>query len=152
MNNSWTTRTLRYIDRFLQRVRVRREAKGWSKTVSKKALLSQRAGYLWKSKNSSQRNRQYYNIHHIDFKRTLEICFLRLSRKTKISDYNFFVNTNHDRGSLESTFTTNVNLVILTKFHGHWKILKSACKQSLPQVSSITTAAFTIKMLSVNLC
>ena len=43
------------------------------------------------NKKSSQRNIQYYNIHHIDFKSTLEIYFPRLSRKTKISDCNFFL-------------------------------------------------------------
>ena len=74
-------------------MRVRTEAKGWSKTVSKEILLSQGAGFLYRVKNSSERNIQYYNIHHIDFKSTLEIYFSRLSRKTKISRYKFFVNT-----------------------------------------------------------
>ena len=60
---------------------------------------------------------QYYNIHHIDFKTTLEIYFPRPSGKTKISDCKFV--TNHGRGSLEGTFTTDVSLILFTKIHPH---------------------------------
>ena len=48
-------------------------ANGWSKTISKKTLLSQIGGFLCKTENSYQRIIQYYNIHHTDFKSTLEI-------------------------------------------------------------------------------
>ena len=43
-----------------------------------------------KQKNSSQRNIQYYNIHHTGFESALEIYLPRLCGKTKISDSNFF--------------------------------------------------------------
>ena len=83
-------------------------------------LQGQKAGFLSKTKNSSQRNMQYFNISHIDFKSTFEIyfkknIFLGFLEKPKFQMVIFF--TNHDRGSLEGAFTTNVSMVLLTKIH-----------------------------------
>ena len=51
-------------------MRVRREAKGWGKIISKKIPQGRGTEFLCKIKNSSERNIQYYNIHHTDFKST----------------------------------------------------------------------------------
>ena len=123
MNINWITKTFRYVGRSFQGMGVRREAKGGNETISKKILLGQRAGFLCKTKNGSERNIQYYSIHHTDIQRTLETYFL--SRKTNVSDFIFF-NIDHGRGSLEDTFTNNVSLVLLTKIQAHWKNLKSS--------------------------
>ena len=48
----------------------------------------------------SQRNIEYYNIRDSDFQSTLQIYLPRLSRKSKISDCNFF--TNHGRRSFKA--------------------------------------------------
>ena len=56
------------------------------------------------------------SIIFIDFKSTSEIYFLGFLERPKFQVIIFFV-TNHGRGSLEGTFTTNVSLVppLLTK-------------------------------------
>ena len=50
MNISSITKTFRYVDRSFHGMGVRWEAKGSSNTISKKILLFQKAGFLYKTK------------------------------------------------------------------------------------------------------
>ena len=77
------------------------EVKGEGKIISKK-LYVVRAGSLCKTRNSFQRNIQYYNIHHIDFKSTSRKGFLE---RPKFKGCNFCFDTNPGRASLDVTFT-----------------------------------------------
>ena len=73
------------VDRYLQAIEVKpfkkksSWIKGWSIYAKQRNIL--------KEIYSSQRNIQYYSIHHRDFQSSLEIYLPRLNRTTKIYDF-----------------------------------------------------------------
>ena len=137
------TKTFRYVDRSFQGMGVRREAKGWSNTISKKILLGQKAGFLYNTKIVLQETCNITTFIILTFKVLQKFIFLDFIERLKFHVVIFFY-----QSCLEGTFTTNGSLVLLTKIHTNWKNLKVFV--SAITTASITTAAFTTKILNVN--
>ena len=145
MNISWITKTFSYVGRSFQGMGVRREAKGWSNSISEKILLFQKAGFLYKTKIVLKETCNIATFIILTLKVPSKFIFLDFLERPKFQIVIFFTNRTLKALSLlmflwsfeqKSTRTENI-----------WKVFLSAIA-----AASITTAAFTTKISNVNLC